>query len=93
MHCGSDEREWLLCTDTHLRDSCARVACSFAWVVGAICYERAVVWATVRGGRTKDHVGVACGGEESDGREGENGHDGRHIAVENLLLCFVPDEE
>ena len=75
MHCGSDEREWLFCANAHLCDGCTCVTRRFAWEVRAIGYERAVVGIAVRGRRTKDHVGVACGGEEGDGREGKDSHD------------------
>ena len=76
MYCGSDEPEWLWCTDSHLRDSRACIACGFAGKVGAISFERAVVGTAVWWWAPKDHVSAACGGEEGESRrERENGHD------------------
>ena len=75
MHCGSNEREWLLLANAHLCDGCTCVARSFTWEVRAVCYERAVIGTAVRRRRAKDHVGVACGRKESDGRERKDGHD------------------
>lgn len=72
---GSDEPQGLWFTDSHRCDSCACIACSFAGEVGAICFEGAVVGAAVWWWATKNHVSAACGGEECDSREGDNGHD------------------
>lgn len=75
VYCGSDEPEWLWCTDGHLRDGCACIACGFAREVGAICFEGAVVGTAVWWWAPKNHMSAACGREEGNSRERENGHD------------------
>lgn len=74
MYCGSNEPERLWRSNSHIRDSCACIARSFAGEVGSVRYERAVVRAAVWWWRAKDHMSVTCSGEEGDSRERENGH-------------------
>lgn len=74
------ERKCLLLANSHIRDRSPRASSTLARKVGARCFERAAVGVAIGRWCEHDHVGVR-GGQESQGRGGENGFERRHVAV------------